>query len=407
MGFFTSDGTSMYKAPKMTSLNNKKELNRIIENYVSGKATPEEIDFIEAYYQYLEQGENTLKSDDENLTIMADENFKAIKHNISDHKSKIKANPFYYYVAAAIILIAFGFGVFYNNNDRKEIVAQQDLTKRIDVLPGTDKAILTLADGSKIVLDDKTNGDISQHAGVTISKTDDGQLIYKVDASSKNSSAIAFNTIETPKGGQYQIILPDGTKVWLNAASSLKYPEAFIGSERKVELTGEAYFEVAKNKNLPFRVMSKNQEIEVLGTHFNVNNYMDDKAAKTTLLEGSIIISNSKSKKVLKAGEQAIIKNYGMAEIEVLSNVDADDETAWKNGQFRFNNAGLKTILNQLERWYDIKIDYSTVPEKRYNGMVPRKAKLSEVLKMLELTGNISFEIKEGRQLKVYTKNNN
>ncbi|RZL36239.1 MAG: FecR family protein [Pedobacter sp.] len=390
----------------MTSFNNKKELNKIIENYVSGKATPEEIKFIEAYYQHLDQGENILKPDEEELITMADENFRAIKHNIANSNSKTKANPFYYYVAAAIILIAFGFGIFYNNNGKKAIVAQQDLTKKIDVLPGGDKAILTLADGSKIVLDQKANGNISSHAGVTISKTDDGQLIYKVDASSKKSSIIAFNTIETPKGGQYQVILPDGTKVWLNAASSLKYPEAFIGNERKVELTGEAYFEVAKNKNLPFRVLSKNQEIEVLGTHFNVNNYMDDKTAKTTLLEGSINISNSKSKKTLKAGEQAVIKDYGLAAIQVLIDVDTDGETAWKNGQFRFNNAGLKTILNQLERWYDIKIDYTTVPEKRYNGMVPRKAKLSEVLNMLELTGNISFEIKEGRQLKVYTKNN-
>lgn len=388
----------------MTSFNNKKELNRIIENYVSGKATPQEIEFIEAYYQHLEKGENVVQGNADELSALAEEGFKAVKHNIANSKTKSKLNPFYYYTAAAIILIAFGIGVFYNTSDRKKILVAQEITKKIDVLPGGDKAILTLADGSKIILDDRANGDINKHAGVTIAKTVDGQLIYKVDVSSKTSS-ISFNTIETPKGGQYQVILPDGTKVWLNAASSLKYPEAFVGKERSVELTGEAYFEVAKNKNLPFRVISKNQEIEVLGTHFNVNSYMDDMTIKTTLIEGSINISNSKSKKTLKAGEQAVIKDYGLAAIQVLTNVDTDDETAWKNGQFRFNNAGLKTILNQLERWYDIKIDYNKLPEKRYNGMVPRKAKLSEVLNMLELTGNISFEILEGKKLKVYTKN--
>lgn len=391
----------------MTPFNNKKELNRIIENYISGKATPQEIDFIEAYYQHLDQGENVLKPDEDELMTMANENFKAIKHQIArtDRSSK-KINSFYYYLAAAIILITFGVGLFYSTKDAKEIFAPQNLAKKIDVLPGTDKAILTLADGSKIVLDQKVSGDITKHAGVTITKTVDGQLIYKVDPASKTSS-VSFNTIQTPKGGQYQVILPDGTKVWLNAASSLKYPEVFVGMERKVELTGEAYFEVAKNKNLPFKVMSKNQNIEVLGTHFNVNTYMDDKAIKTTLIEGSIKISNSKSNKTLKAGEQAVIKDYGLAAITILNDVDTEDETAWKNGQFRFNNAGLKSILNQLERWYDIKIDYTTIPDKRYNGMVPRKAKLSEVLNMLELTGNISFEIKEGRQLRVYTKNKN
>lgn len=389
----------------MAPFKNKKDLDRIIRNYVSGKATAEEIKFIEAYYQYLDKGEEVLnKASDDELLAFENQNYHAIKAKIANGKTKRKLTQFYIYAGAAVILISLSISVFYMLNTRKTVATPQILSKIIDVLPGGDKAILTLADGSKIVLDNQAKGTISENTGVTISKTADGQLIYKANAKTNGTTEIAYNTIETPKGGQYQVVLPDGTKVWLNAASSLKYPEIFAGAERKVELTGEAYFEVTKNKSLPFKVMSKNQEIEVLGTHFNVNTYMDDQSIKTTLLEGSVKVSNSKSVKILKPGEQAIAKDYGMAAINVIHNVDAEDEIAWKNGQFIFNNAGLKTILSQLERWYDIKIDYRTVPEKRYNGMVPRKAKLSEVLNMLELTGNISFEILEGKQLKVIAK---
>jgi len=386
----------------MIPFNNKKELEKIIENYVSGKATAEEIKFVEAYYQYLDKGNNVLdEKSAADLSNMEAYNYQAIQNKITTKKRVI---PFYTYAAAAVLFISLAIGSFYINKSEVTTPLKAQLAKKIDVLPGVDKAILTLADGSKIVLDHQTKGNISEHAGVTISKTADGQLIYKVSGKSKNaSSTIAYNTIETPKGGQYQVFLPDGTRVWLNAASSLKYPEIFAGNERKVELNGEAYFEVAKNKSLPFKVISKNQEVEVLGTHFNINTYMDEKTIKTTLLEGSIRVSNHKSTKILKPGEQSLIADYGLAAINVMY-VDAEDETAWKNGQFRFNNAGLKSILSQLERWYDVKIDYTTVPDKRYNGMVPRNAKLSEVLKMLELTGSINFSIEENRQLKVLQK---
>lgn len=385
----------------MTPFNHKKELNRIIGNYVSGKATPEEIKFIEAYYQHLDKGKDVLNqlAESERLDL-ENETFEAIKAKITPSKRKVI--PLYIYAAAALILVSFAILALYKVENAIPIFKQEQSAKIIDVLPGVDKAILTLADGSKVVLDDQTKGEISEHAGVIITKTDDGQLIYKVNHTYKASSVVAFNTIETPKGGQYQVLLPDGTKVWLNAASSLKYPEVFAGRERKVELTGEAYFEVAKDRAHPFKVISKNQEIEVLGTHFNVNTYMDEKAIKTTLLEGSIKVNNLRSTEVLQPGDQAFVADNGLAAIKVIA-VDVNDETAWKNGEFRFNNAGLKSILNQLERWYDVKIDYKNIPNKRYNGIVSRKAKLSEVLKMLELTGNINFEIEENKSLKVLT----
>lgn len=387
-------------------MNTQKDLQRMMENYISGRATAEETKFIETYYKHLDAGIDPLAHlSAPEIEELEERNFSILKAKINGGKTERKTIPFYRYIAAAIILVSISFITYYAVSPKKEILTKAEVANVLDALPGSDKAILTLADGSKVVLDDHAKSNISKSSFLTISKTENGQLIYKVIANGDiNSSKIAYNTIETPRGGQYQVVLPDGTKVWINAASSLKYPEIFRGNERKVELTGEAYFEVAKNKTLPFRVMSKNQEVEVLGTHFNINTYMDDKSIKTTLLEGSIKISNQKSVKILSAGEQAVIADYGLGAIIVNPNIDTDNETAWKNGQFRFNNAGLKSILNQLERWYDIDIDYATVPDRRFNGMVPRNAKLSEVLNMLSLTGNIAFEIKEGKRLKVFTK---
>lgn len=390
----------------MGSYKSKKDLHQIIENYVSGKATAEEIKFIEAYYQQLEKEKDVLADASEtNLKSFAEENFNAIQQKIKSGKSENKKFPIYRYVAAAIILLTVGLGTLYLTNDKQSTITLSKTKTKIDVLPGVDKAILTLADGSKIILDQLKEGEISSSNGVTISKTSDGQIIYTINPSvAGNTKSLAYNKIETPKGGQYQVVLPDGTKVWLNAASSLKYPSLFAADERKVELTGEAYFEVAKEKSHPFRVISQNQTVEVLGTHFNINAYADDKAIKTTLLEGSVKVKNQAFARTIKPNEQAFINNYGLGTIAVLQ-VDTDDETAWKNGEFRFNNATLKAILYQLDRWYDLKVDYNNIPSKRYNGMVSRKAKLSEVLNMLELTGNISFEIMDGKQLKVYNKN--
>lgn len=386
----------------MTPFNHQKELQKIIQRYVSGTATADEILFVEKYYQYLDKNANVLDGyHADELEKIAEANFMAIRSNI-DAPQKRKTIPLYKYIsAAAILLLISGITFVFLNKSKPVIKSETAINNKLDALPGTDKAILTLADGSKVVLDNHASTDISDKDGLKISRTEDGQLVYTIldQSDLKTKSAISYNTIETPKGGQYQVILPDGTKVWLNAASSLKYPEVFTGNERRVELTGEAYFEVAKNKAKPFHVKNHNQDVEVLGTHFNINSYMDDKTIKTTLLEGSVQVSNGKSVKILKSGEQSIADGNGM--IRLAANVDTDDETAWKNGLFQFNNANLKNILSQLERWYDINIDYSSVPDKKYNGMVPRKAKLSEVLKMLEKTGNIRFEIVEGRNLKV------
>jgi len=390
----------------MSNFSHQKDLQNIIKRYLDGTASAAEINFIEEYYAFLGQGENET-GETLDINNLEQETFQAIQAKIA-RQQKSRVLSFYKYASAAAILILLCGGLYFLLNKNSPISPSTSLAKieNLDVLPGSDKATLTLANGSKVILDDQTPENISDTHGVKISKTKDGQLIYTIVNNENLLNSTAFNSIQTPKGGQYQVILPDGTKVWLNAASSLKYPEVFAGKKRSVTLTGEAYFEVAKDKEKPFDVQIQNQNVEVLGTHFNINGYLDDNYIKTTLLEGAVKVSNLKSTKKLKPGEQAIAGISQNALIEVTSQVDTNDEIAWKNGLFQFNDTDLKIILNQLERWYDIKIDYSSIPDKRYNGMVPRKSKLSEVLKMLEKTGNIKFELLENRTLKVIPKSN-
>ncbi|WP_316797534.1 FecR family protein [Pedobacter agri] len=390
----------------MSHFSHQKDLQNIIKRYLAGTATAEEIKFIEKYYAFLGEGENEI-GETHDINNLEQETFQAIQAKIaSQQKSKVLSLYKFASAAAIFILLCGGLYFLLDKNSSKSPSNSLAKIENLDILPGSDKATLTLANGSKVILDDQTPENISDKHGVKISKTKDGQLVYTVVNNENLPNSTAFNTIQTPKGGQYQVILPDGTKVWLNAASSLNYPEVFAGKKRSVTLTGEAYFEVAKDKDKPFHVLTQNQNVEVLGTHFNINGYLDDHTIKTTLLEGAVKVSNLKSTKKLKPGEQAISGISENALIKVTSQVDTDDEIAWKNGLFQFNDTDLKIILNQLERWYDIKIDYSSIPDKRYNGMVPRKSKLSEVLKMLEKTGNIKFELLENRSLKVIPKNN-
>ena len=259
--------------------------------------------------------------------------------------------------------------------------------------PGSNKAILTLGDGRKIILDEAGNGPIADQAGIKITKASDGSIVYDMPmVSEQRLENIPYNTIETPKGGKYQIILPDQTKVWLNAASTLKFPAAFTGNERLVELSGEAYFDVSKNTNMPFNVKTRDINVFVTGTQFNIMAYRDETFSATTLVEGSVKVSNAFNKILLNPGEQALNN-----ERDRLSKrtIDVEEAIAWKSGLFQFNNADIHTIMNQLSRWYDVSIEYKNkIPDKRFGGYISRDSKLSQVLKMLELSG-IKFEIKE------------
>jgi len=296
--------------------------------------------------------------------------------------------------AAATILIVFSVGLYVYLH--RSVTPYTKVIAKNDVAPGSNKAILTLADGRKINVDDASNGTIARQSGVQIRKTNNGQLVYSINPVGSALEPIQYNTISVPNKGQYQVVLPDGTKVWLNSASSLRYPTRFEGNERLVSLTGEGYFEVAHNKNMPFTVNCQNQSVRVLGTHFNIHSYPDE-AVVTTLLEGSVKVSTSGDKNakeyILKPGQQAVHLNGHIS----IQAGDVAESIAWKDGQFLFHNTDLVTIMRQVQRWYDVQVDFNTLPDERFNGAMSRNVKLSQLLQMLELTSNLKFKIEERR----------
>ena len=299
------------------------------------------------------------------------------------------------WVAAAVVLVVFSFTAYLSLNKKKEHVFASD------VAPGKNKAILTLADGKKISLSDAVTGDIAKEAGFSITKTADGQLVYNI-AEAENANDTRLNTISTPNGGEWQIRLPDGSTVWLNAASSIQY-SLNIGTakSRLVKLDGEAYFEVSKNKAHPFIVETAKQAVEVLGTHFNINSYLDEKVTRTTLLEGSVRVSHNDTKEseILKPGEQSLVTPSGID----IKTVDVDEAIAWKNGYFMFNNEKQESVLRKIARWYNVEIEYAdpAAKEVMYYGTVSRFEKISKVLRKFEQTGEVRFDIK-GNKVIVY-----
>lgn len=309
-------------------------------------------------------------------------------------------------VAAAAVLLLVSVVAYYNYNNRQDKLAESITIPGVSpdsaqaVLPGTDKALLTLADGTVIVLDDAGNGNVANQAGIIINKTN-GQVIYDVSKiTSSQNTAVVFNTISTPKGGQYQVVLPDGSRVWLNATSSLRFPTLFTGSQRSVDLTGEGYFEIAKNASMPFHVKVNNMDVEVLGTHFNIMAYDNEAEIKTTLLEGSVKVNIGALTKTLKPGEQAKL-DPATQQVKV-ANADTEEAVAWKNGYFQFANEDLKSIMRQFARWYDVDISYEGKERARYfSGEVPRTVNLAQALKVLQLS-DIRFRVDAKKIIVLY-----
>lgn len=374
--------------------NLRKDFLNLIERYLNNGASVEETELIENYYKEFSQNPNisdTLNEDEVN-------SLKAAIREKVDERIRRAENPTvpiyrrkYHQMAAAILLFSM-LSVLVTYKVRKapvNLVAQNH-----DLAPGGNKAILTLANGAKINVGAIQNGALTAQPGTQIIKQN-GQLAYEVSANS-NSTKISYNTLTTPKGGQYHLILADGTNVWLNAASSLKYPTAFTGSERVVELTGEAYFEVVHNSKQPFKVKTANQTIQDIGTQFNVNAYDDEEASATTLVEGSVKIYDAKRAMLIKPGQQYLLKSNSIAEVK--SDVDIDEIVAWKNGMFQFDNADIKTIMRQISRWYNVDIEYQgQIPSSTYHGRISRNSNASAILKILQLSG-INFTI-EGRKI--------
>lgn len=300
-------------------------------------------------------------------------------------------------VAAASIVILIASGVyFWISGNYKEIAKTEIASKHVkyDIAPGTNKAVLTLGDGSTLILDDAHKGVIANQSNTKVIKLNDGQLAYKTVKA--KPSQILYNTITTPRGGQYKLVLPDGSRVLLNAASSIRFPVAFVSNERKVDITGEVYFEVTKNKNLPFKVAVRDMNIEVLGTHFNVMAYDNESSIKTTLLEGAVKVSKGETHSLLSPGEQAQLDNQG--KIKVDKNVNITEAVAWMNGWFIFNATDIEDIMRQISRWYDVDVVYEgKINKETFTGMVNRNSNVSQVLKIMEQAG-IKFKI-EGRKI--------
>jgi transmembrane sensor len=317
--------------------------------------------------------------------------------------------------AAAAILLVVGAGLwYYNANIAHPVVGSGDLVKN-DIGPGKHTATLTLGNGEKIVLGATADGELAKEAGVSITKTADGQVIYNVipttDAAGSSTEEkghlLHYNTLSTAKGESYQIVLPDGTKVWLNAASSLTYSATLnVDGERRVNLDGEAYFEVAKlrrgdqtsNDHIPFVVSSKGQEVTVLGTHFNIDSYADEGSTRTTLLEGVVrVASPAGNDVVLKPGEQSALWNN---DIKVMQ-VDTDEMIAWKNGYFKFVDEDMQSIMRKISRWYNVDVQYSgNITKEVFSGRISRSKNISQVLKVIESANSVHFKV-EGRRVTV------
>lgn len=388
----------------MTDHKDLPEFRELVEKYLSNSCTREELDL---FFKLMDEERNKAElpvlfkrywekvhPEEEEKTIDWSSRFEAMfsDANYTAPVFEMKRRNYRKLIAwtsAAAILLAlfFTYVEFRPGHHEQGMAANTAAPKKMnDVAPGKNIAVLTLSDGSTIILDSVKNGVLAEDGSAKVFKMANGQLSYK--PGNDNSGKLVYNTISTPKGGQYEIVLADGTKVWLNAGSSLKFPPVFTGNQRGVSLTGEGYFEVAKDPSKPFVLSVRDMKIEVLGTHFNVNAYVDEKTIATTLLEGSVKVSGDAKKqasafRVLKPGQQANFDKEG--KIAVKDDADLDEAISWKNGKFYFNNADISVMMRQISRWYDLEVKYEgTVPERKFTGKIDRNVNVSKIITMLE-----------------------
>lgn len=395
-------------------------IKALLEKYTKGEASPAEQNIIEQWIeaggmednswdkmdeQQKESWQQSLELDIEQKLFPAGETMPPVVY-IPWYR-----RLYFQVAAAALIMIATGTAILISTQSSPSTAPLQVVKKapENDALPGTNKAVLTLADGSVVTLDDSGNGLLATEGNTEVKKMGD-QLVYNSADKNSGEDKSVYNVLATPKGGQYKLVLPDGSKVWLNAASQIKYPVAFAKDKREVEIKGEAYFEIAEQfadkKKTAFVVHiadaggNNKADVEVLGTHFNINSYDDELSINTTLLEGKVrlLTTNgdvSTAPVLLAPGEQARLSSTA---IKVFKNVDVEEVVAWKNGLFLMNKASIPMVLRQLARWYDMEVEYRKgLPEGKISGDIPRNLNLSEVLKVLKLSG-VDFKI-EGKKI--------
>lgn len=402
----------------------RRKIESLFQKYLDDECKPDEIRRLLQYFQ-LTKNEELLKTlvrrqselindsprSTQGFESLLDTSFSKIKDAIAADKNKITSVPLYKLkwfrmsaAVAAIVLVCGAAFYFLHEKNERQIIAQNANNQPVKDIPaGRNNAVLTLDNGTTILLDTAANGTLAKQGNIKVLKLN-GQIAY--NKTGDMYAKPVYNTITTANGNQYQLILTDGSKVWLNSASSIRFPTAFTGNERKVEITGEAYFEVAKNPQKPFKVDFKNKagekdEIEVLGTHFNVNTYSDEPDMKTTLLEGSVKIKAGNKIEMLSPGQQARITSDG---IEIKRNVDLDNVMAWKNGYFIFDNTDIYTLMRQVSRWYNVDVIYEgKITEEGFSGKISREVPLSKFIKVLQLN---DVHVKtEGRKMIIGSAN--
>jgi transmembrane sensor len=390
-------------------------LTILIDKYLNNTASPEEEQELTAWYQAAnEQEVQWPVADEQEATALKAKLLTRLQQAMHREALTIPFIPFYrktkWQAAAAILLfISAGAWLWFSRAPQAAPVIVNKTNTAVPIVPGGNKAILTLADGSTIILDSAANGMLSQQGSTKILKTSSGRLAYSSSTGElvpTGREEAVYNTVSTPRGGQYEIVLPDGSHAWLNAASSLRFPAAFSGKERTVELTGEGYFEVTKNPNQPFKVYfssptggGREGAVEVLGTHFNINAYHDEANIKTTLLEGAVKVLKDDQSVVIKPGQQASVSHQSQRSHSIpVQTVDTEEAIAWKNGKFQFNQADIKTVMRQIARWYDVEVVYEgAVSAEKFEGEIPRNSTLADVFKILEISA-VHFKT-EGRKI--------
>jgi ferric-dicitrate binding protein FerR (iron transport regulator) len=376
----------------------REEIIRLTEKIISGEASEEEIQLYNRLYDSFIYRQQIPDSFFEEKQAVKEELRASIMEKTRLQTPVIKGgfNWRRWAAAAAVFILTASLSLYFfqhkiNASQTATIVSQKERFKN-DVPPGRVGAILTLGNGKTILLDSAGNGNIASQGAMSVVKRND-IIAYEGSA---HGSEVVYNTMSTPKRRQFSLVLSDGTKVWLNAASSITYPTVFTGKDRKVSVSGEVYFEVSHRDDSPFIVEKGNVAIKVLGTHFNVNTYQDEHDIKITLLEGSVSVSNKSVLALIKPGQQARVSDDD--KIKVLKDINIDDVMAWKNGLFHFEGIRIESLMQQLTRWYDIEVVYSKRTDELFYAEIPRNTNLSDVLKALELTGKVKFAI-EGNKV--------
>ncbi len=374
---------------------NRSHIEEIAHKLKMGTASPEELSIFEEWYQSQLEKDAVLTKDfaEDNLSLKG-RILNKIEERIDQQYTPVRAiTPLWKRIgiAAAIVTVAFISAYYWKSQQISEPQFSNVLLE--DFAPGSNKALLTLADGQQIELSSAKNGALAKQQGTIIKKDNEGEITYETTA----QTASVTNTVSTPRGGQYRLKLADGTMVWLNAESSISYPTAFNNTERVVNITGEAYLEVAHNPNKPFKVQSGKQTIEVLGTHFNVSAYKDETEITTTLLEGSVKVTGDGKTKLLKPNQAAIFSSNDLA----IKDADISEATAWKDGYFQFIDADIQTVMRQLARWYNVEVIFNGPKnQETFTGRISRNRPISQALKIIQASKSVQLTF-EGRRIMV------